>query len=66
MALIIKCRMRLTERALIIMAGMVLVIIIRIMIIKRIIIIKRMMIMERILVALKYKKGGKDRCYRFY
>ena len=26
----------------------------------------RIIIMERILVALKYKKGNKDRCYRFY
>jgi len=58
--------MRPMERALIIMAGTVLVIIVRMMIIKRIIIIKRMMIMERILVVLEHKKGNKDRYYRFY
>jgi hypothetical protein len=46
--------MRLIERALIITAGAVLVIITRIIII------------ERILVALEYKKGGKDRYYRLY
>jgi hypothetical protein len=42
------------ERAPIIMARVVLVIIIRIIII------------ERILVALEYKKGSKDRYYRLY
>jgi len=52
--------MRLIERALIIIARTVLVIIVRITIIERIIII------ERMLVALEYKKGGKDRCYRLY
>jgi len=46
--------MRLIERALIITAGAVLVIIIRII------------IMERMLVALEYKEGGKNRCYRLY
>jgi hypothetical protein len=42
------------ERALIITAGVVLVIITRIIII------------ERILVALEYKKGSKDKYYRLY
>ena len=42
------------ERALIITARMVPVIIIRIIII------------ERMLVALEYKKGGKDKYYRLY
>jgi len=46
--------MRLIERALIITAGAVLVIIMRIMII------------ERILVVLEYKEGSKDRYYRLY
>jgi hypothetical protein len=46
--------MRPIERALIIMAGAVLVIIIRIIII------------ERILVVLEHKKGSKDRYYRLY
>ena len=58
--------MRPTERALIIIAGTVLVIIARIIIIERIMIIERITIMERILVALEHKKGGKDRYYRFY
>ena len=52
--------MRLTKRAPITTAGTMPIIIVRI------IIIKRMTIMERILVALEYKKGGKDGCYRFY
>ena len=30
------------------------------------VIITRIIIMERILVALKYKKSGKDRYYRLY
>ena len=42
------------ERALIIMAGTVPVIIARIIII------------ERILIVLEYKKGGKNRYYRLY
>ena len=46
--------MRLIERAPIIIAGAVLVIITRITII------------ERILVALEYKKGSKDGYYRLY
>jgi len=46
--------MRLMERALIITAGAVPVI------------ITRIIIMERMLVALEYKKGGKDRYYRLY
>jgi hypothetical protein len=46
--------MRPIERALIITAGAVLVIITRITII------------ERILVVLEYKKGGKNRYYRLY
>jgi hypothetical protein len=50
----LKCRIRLIERALIITARVVPVIIIRIIIIKR------------MLVALEYKKGGKDRYYRLY
>ena len=47
-------RIIIIERALIITARTVLVIIIRIIII------------ERILVALEYKKGSKDRYYRLY
>jgi hypothetical protein len=54
LVIILKYRTRLIERALIIMAGAVLVIITRIIII------------ERILVALEYKKGGKNRYYRLY
>jgi len=46
--------MRLIERALIITAGVVLVIITRIIII------------ERMLVASEYKEGSKDRYYRLY
>ena len=46
--------MRPIKRAPIIMAGIVPVIIVRIIII------------ERILIVLEYKKGGKDRYYRFY
>jgi hypothetical protein len=46
--------MRLMERALIITAGTVLVIIARIIII------------ERILVALEYKESSKNRYYRLY
>jgi len=42
------------ERALITIARTVLVI------------TARIIIMERILVALEYKKGGKDRCYGLY
>jgi hypothetical protein len=52
LVIILKCGIRLIERALIIIARAVLVIIIRITII------------ERMLVALEYKKGGKDRYYR--
>jgi len=52
--IILKRRIRLIERALIITAGIVLVIIARIIII------------ERMLVALEYKKGGKDGYYRLY
>ena len=54
LVIILKHRTRLTERAPIIIAGTVLVIIARITII------------ERILVASEYKKGGKNRYYRFY
>jgi hypothetical protein len=54
LVIILKCRTRLIERALIITARVVLVIIIRIIII------------ERILVVLEYKKGSKDRYYRLY
>ena len=54
LVIILKRRTRLIERALIITAGVVLVIIIRITII------------ERILVALEYKKSGKNRYYRLY
>jgi len=46
--------MRLIEIALIITAGVVLVIITRIIVI------------ERMLVALEYKEGSKDRYYRLY
>ena len=48
------------EKALIITARMVPVII------ARIIIIERITIIERILVVLEHKKGSKDRYYRFY
>jgi hypothetical protein len=54
LVIILKCKTRPIKRVLIITARVVLVIIIRIM------------IMERILVALEYKKGSKDRYYRFY
>ena len=54
LVIILKRRIRPTERALIITARMVLVIIARIIII------------ERMLVALEYKKGSKDRYYRLY
>jgi len=30
------------------------------------VIITRIIVIERMLVALEYKEGGKDRCYRFY
>ena len=72
LVIILKHRTRLTERALIITARTVLVIIARIiiiermMIIERIIIIERITIIERMLVASEYKKGGKDRYYRLY
>jgi len=52
--IILKRRIRLTERAPIITARTVPVIIARIIII------------ERILVALEHKKSGKDKYYRFY
>jgi hypothetical protein len=52
--IILKRKMRLIKRALIIMAGMVLVITARIIII------------ERIMVALEHKKGNKDGYYRLY
>ena len=52
--LVIIIRIIIIERALIITARIVLVIITRIIII------------ERILVASEYKKGSKDRYYRFY
>ena len=61
------------ERAPIITAGAVLVIIMRIIIIERapiitagmvLVIITRIIIIERMLVALEYKKGSKDRYYR--
>ena len=54
LVIILKHRTRPIERALIIMARVVLVIITRITII------------ERILVVLKHKKGSKDRYYRLY
>jgi hypothetical protein len=54
LVIILKCRTRLIERALIITARVVLVIITRITII------------ERILVVLEYKKGSKDGYYRLY
>jgi len=54
LVIILKRRTRLIERAPTTIAGMVLVIIARIMII------------ERMLVALEYKKGSKDGCYRLY
>ena len=52
--IILKHKIKLIERALIIMARAVLVTTIRITIIKR------------ILVALEYKKNSKDGCYRLY
>jgi len=52
LVIIPKRKIRLIKKAPIIIAGMVLVIIARIIII------------ERMLVALKYKKGSKDRYYR--
>jgi len=54
LVIILKCRTRPIERALITTARAVLVIITRITII------------ERILVALEYKKGSKDGYYRLY
>jgi len=54
LVIILKRRIRLIEKALIIIAKTVLIIIVRITII------------ERILVALEYKKGGKNRYYRLY
>ena len=51
---VIITRIIIIERALIIIAGIVLVIITRITII------------ERMLVVLEYKKGSKDRYYRLY
>jgi hypothetical protein len=54
LVIILKRRIRLIERALIITAGIVLVIIAGIIII------------ERILVALEYKESGKNRYYRLY
>ena len=52
--IILKYRMRPMEKVLTIMAGVVLVIIIKIIMI------------ERMLVASEYKESGKDRCYRLY
>jgi hypothetical protein len=52
--IILKCGTRLIKRALIITAKTVPVI------------ITRMTIIERILVALKHKKGGKDKYYRLH
>ena len=66
MALVIKRGTRPTERALIIMARIVLVIIVKIIIIEGIIIIERIIIIKRILVVLEYKKGNKDKYYRLY
>ena len=60
LVIILKRRTRPIERAPIITAGIVPVII------ARIIIIERITIIERILVALEYKKGSKDRYYRLY
>jgi hypothetical protein len=54
LVIILKYRTRPIEKAPIIIAEAVLVIIIRIIII------------ERILVVLEYKKGSKDRYYRLY
>ena len=73
--IILKRRIRPIERALIITARAVPVIIIRIIIIERaliitagtvLVIIIRITIIERMLVALEYKKGSKDRYYRLY
>ena len=66
MALVIKYKTRLMEKALITIAGMVLMIIVRMIIIERIMIIKRIIIIKRMLVALEHKKGGKDGYYRFH
>ena len=54
LVIILKRRTRLIERALIIIARAIPVIIARITII------------ERILVASEYKEGGKNKCYRLY
>ena len=54
LVIILKYRIRLIERALIITARAVLVIIVRIIIIKR------------MLVALEYKESSKNKYYRFY
>ena len=54
LVIILKYRIRLIEKALIIMARTVLVIIVRIIII------------ERMLVVLEYKEGSKNRYYRLY
>ena len=54
LVIILKRRTRLIERALIIIARTVLVIIVRITVI------------ERILVALEYKESSKNRYYRLY
>ena len=74
--LVIIIRIVIIERALIITAGAVLVIITRIIIIIEraliiivrtvLVIIIRIIIIKRILVALEYKKGSKDRYYRLY
>ena len=68
--LVIITRITIIERALIITVRVVLVIIIEralIIIAGTVpVIITRIIIIERILVALEYKKGGKNRYYRLY
>ena len=75
LVIILKLGIRLIERALIIIARAVPVIITRITIIERAliitagtvpVIIMRIIIIERRLVASEYKKGGKDGYYRLY
>ena len=54
LVIILKHKTRLIERAPIIMARVILVI------------ITKIIIMERMLVVLEYKESSKDRCYRLY
>ena len=53
LVIILKYGIMLIKRALIITA-------------KAVLVITRIIIMERVLMALEYKEGSKDRCYKFY